>query len=206
MARSRLHRIFELPLVYRVAQRFAGGGGPVLEARYREAFGGSRGDVLDVGSGPTLDTPPPDGKLFALDVNPGYVARYRDAGEGTGPERLGVVASGDRLPFREASFDECRCLFVLHHLTDGAVRDTFAEMFRVLRPGGRVVVFDMVWPDSFAAGPLAWLVCRFDRGEWVRSAPALLELARAAAPGEWSSRGFTYSWLRLRGVVLERAC
>jgi SAM-dependent methyltransferase len=205
MARSRLHRILEVPLVYRVAQRFAGSGGWALEALYAERFAGSRGDVLDVGCGPTLDTPPPDGRLFALDVNAGYVARYRDA-DANGPPRLGIAASADGLPFRDCSFDECRCLFVLHHLPDPAVRAAFREMRRLLRPGGRIVVFDMTWPDALAASPLAWLVCRFDRGEWVRPAAALLELAREAVPGEWDSCEFDYSWLRLRGVVLELAC
>ena len=205
MARTWLHRILEFPLVYRVAQVAAGGGGAALEAVYRETFGQTRGDVLDVGCGPTIDTPLPDGTLLALDVNPGYVAQYVGAavGDAEPVQRLGVVATASLLPFHDGSFDECRCLFVLHHLPDAAVRETVREMRRVLRPGGRLVVLDMIWPDSFPAGPLAWLTCRFDRGEWVRSGPDLLGLAREACPGKWSSLEFDYSWLRLRGTVLE---
>jgi ubiquinone/menaquinone biosynthesis C-methylase UbiE len=50
------------------------------------------------------------------------------------------------LPFLDASFDLVMCRGSLHHFADpsGAV----AEMARVCRPGGRVVVADMVAPNA----------------------------------------------------------
>ncbi len=48
-----------------------------------------------------------------------------------------VTGDGTRLPFREASFDGIICINALHHMLD--YRATLAEMYRVLRAGGRVV-------------------------------------------------------------------
>jgi ubiquinone/menaquinone biosynthesis C-methylase UbiE/glycosyltransferase involved in cell wall biosynthesis len=48
-----------------------------------------------------------------------------------------VAADGMRLPFQDASFDGIICMNALHHMPD--YRATLAEMFRVLKPGGRAV-------------------------------------------------------------------
>jgi ubiquinone/menaquinone biosynthesis C-methylase UbiE/glycosyltransferase involved in cell wall biosynthesis len=48
-----------------------------------------------------------------------------------------VAGDGMRLPFRDASFDGIVCMNTLHHMPD--YRATLAEMFRVLKAGGRAV-------------------------------------------------------------------
>jgi SAM-dependent methyltransferase len=54
-----------------------------------------------------------------------------------------VCASGTDLPFPDATFDLVYCVAVMHHVADPtAVRATLAEMVRVARPGGRVLVWD----------------------------------------------------------------
>ncbi len=51
--------------------------------------------------------------------------------------------SGDALPFEDGSFDLVLTVAALHHIAEpGAVRATLAEMARVCRPGGRIVVWD----------------------------------------------------------------
>jgi SAM-dependent methyltransferase len=201
MSRTWLHRVLESPLVYRVVQALVGGSAHDLDEAYDRLFGDVRGQVLDVGCGPSADTPPPEGSLVGLDVNPRYVEQYCRT-DSTGPQRLGVVASAERIPFRDDAFDECRTAAVLHHLPDELVKRTFVEMHRTVRRGGRIAVFDMVWPRSFWSSPVAWLICRFDRGEWVRTDRALLGLARSSCDGEWESHSFSYTWLGLRGVTL----
>jgi ubiquinone/menaquinone biosynthesis C-methylase UbiE/glycosyltransferase involved in cell wall biosynthesis len=46
-----------------------------------------------------------------------------------------VAGDGMRLPFQDESFDGLICMNALHHMPD--YQATLAEMFRVLRPGGR---------------------------------------------------------------------
>lgn len=59
------------------------------------------------------------------------------------PEVEAVRGSGDELPFDGASFDLVLTVAALHHIADPvAIRATLAEMLRVCRPGGRVVVWD----------------------------------------------------------------
>lgn len=48
-----------------------------------------------------------------------------------------VTGDGTCLPFRDASFDGIVCMNALHHMPD--YRATLAEMFRVLKAGGRAV-------------------------------------------------------------------
>jgi SAM-dependent methyltransferase len=204
MARSRFHRILERPAVYRLAQRVLAPGVAELDRAYDELFRESRGRVLDVGSGPRADTPLPVGLIVGVDVNHAYVSQYtgRVDGERADCVKLGVVASGAALPFLDGSFDESRCAAVLHHLPDELAQETIREMARVVRPGGRIIIFDTVWPPSFAAAPFAWLLCRYDRGEWMRSPERVERLARQAFDGAWQAHTVVYSWYRTRGVVL----
>lgn len=57
--------------------------------------------------------------------------------------RLGDVYG---LPFADASFDIVSCRFVIHHLREPG--RALAEMARVCRPGGRIVVCDGVASDN----------------------------------------------------------
>jgi SAM-dependent methyltransferase len=50
------------------------------------------------------------------------------------------------LPFADASFDIVSCRFAIHHLEDPPL--AVAEMVRVCRPGGRVVVCDGLASDD----------------------------------------------------------
>lgn len=54
-----------------------------------------------------------------------------------------VCASGTALPFPDDAFDLVLTVAALHHIADpGDVRRTLGEMVRVVRPGGRVLVWD----------------------------------------------------------------
>ena len=54
-----------------------------------------------------------------------------------------MQASATALPFEDGAFDLVMCVAVLHHVADpGDVRRTLAEMVRVARPGGSVLVWD----------------------------------------------------------------
>ncbi|HVA52571.1 MAG TPA: ubiquinone/menaquinone biosynthesis methyltransferase [Acidimicrobiales bacterium] len=59
-----------------------------------------------------------------------------------------VQADASKLPFRSASFDGITCGYALRNFTD--LQATFAEMARVLRPGGRLSLLEVAEPT---AGP-----------------------------------------------------
>ena len=55
---------------------------------------------------------------------------------------LGTVRKGDivKLPFRDFTFDVVVCLDVLYHRWVGDYRQALSELYRVLKPGGIVVI------------------------------------------------------------------
>lgn len=104
--------------------------------------------VLEVGCGPATDTLAlaklvgASGRVVGLDVDPEMVAlaneRSRNAGFG---ERVAhQVGDAVALPFADDTFDACRSERLFQHLPDPPA--ALAEMVRVTRPGGRIVVFD----------------------------------------------------------------
>ena len=98
--------------------------------------------VLDVGCG--------TGVLAAQLASRGYEVSGIDPSEGMlevmraeHPEVEAHRGSGDELPFSDGSFDLVLTVAALHHIAEpAAVRATLAEMARVSRPGGRIVVWD----------------------------------------------------------------
>ena len=57
-----------------------------------------------------------------------------------------VIASAESLPFLDGAFDGVTCRLAAHHFAD--VGRGFAEVGRVLRPGGRFVLADNYAPDD----------------------------------------------------------
>ena len=105
--------------------------------------------VLDVGSGTGAVTRSlaravgPKGRVVGLDPSPGMLAEARRGdGPGIGPEW--VLGRAEALPFPNASFDAVTAQFSLRNMQDW--RRGVEEMARVLRPGGRLVVLDLLRP------------------------------------------------------------
>ena len=95
----------------------------------------SPGIVLDLGSG-TGDTDFGGRDVVGLDPVAEMLA--------LSPVQKRVVAVGERLPFRDSSFDGVFSAFVFRNLT--SVADTLDEMARVLEPGHSAVVVDLARP------------------------------------------------------------
>jgi SAM-dependent methyltransferase len=100
------------------------------------------GSVLDVGCG--------TGALAQRLIGLGYRVTGVDPSEGMldvmrarRPEVRAVRASGTDLPFEPDSFDLVLSVATMHHIADAeAVRQTLAEMTRVTKPGGRILIWD----------------------------------------------------------------
>jgi SAM-dependent methyltransferase/uncharacterized protein YbaR (Trm112 family) len=69
-----------------------------------------------------------------------YTAEYFIDGGEVFFER--VLGSMDAIPLCSSSVDYVYCCEVLHHNDTDSLRRTFAEIFRVLRPGGRLLVIN----------------------------------------------------------------
>lgn len=97
------------------------------------------GRVLDLGAGTGAALPVLDGhEVVALDPVPQMLA--------LNPTRPRVVGVGEALPFRDGTFDGVFSAYVFRNLT--SVDETVAEVARVLRPGGHLVVVGLSRPPG----------------------------------------------------------
>jgi ubiquinone/menaquinone biosynthesis C-methylase UbiE len=59
-------------------------------------------------------------------------------------------SDGKYIPFKSNIFDICYCINVIHHLTSReAQKKVIDEMFRVVKPGGYVFIFDLSLKNPF---------------------------------------------------------
>lgn len=141
----------------------AGCGNPLAIA---ELSGGER--VLDLGSGGGIDCflaaqrVGPTGEVWGLDMTPDMVALARHNAGQVGAEnvrfRLGEM---EDIPFADSTFDVIMSNCVINLSYDKP--RVFREAFRVMAPGGRLRVSDMVWigeaPEASREQLESWAGC-----------------------------------------------
>jgi SAM-dependent methyltransferase len=107
---------------------------------------GPRPDLLDYGCGAgTLlallardDFP---GTLSGSDISRGMLRQAETRWQGPIPASF-HPQQGSLTPFADASFDLVVISSVLHHVMPPDRPEVYAELFRILRPGGRLIVFE----------------------------------------------------------------
>ncbi len=128
--------------------------------------------VVDLGCGGGLDVflaaqvVGPHGKAIGIDMTPSMIERAK-ANACNGPDgkpysnvefHLGQI---DRLPLSDATADCVISNCVVNLAADKAA--VFREVFRVLKPGGRVAISDIALrkalPEELAASAAAWVGC-----------------------------------------------
>jgi SAM-dependent methyltransferase len=75
-------------------------------------------------------------RLFGVEINSVALAKARE----NLPNADLQAAGAGKLPFPDAHFDCVTCIEVLEHIPAGMRRQALAEMQRVVRPGGRLVL------------------------------------------------------------------
>jgi ubiquinone/menaquinone biosynthesis C-methylase UbiE len=115
----------------------------------REALGASPGErILDVGCGPgyycleLLEDVGPSGSILGIDSSASMLvlAARRCAGH----ENVQLLeAQAVSLPVEDGSFDAALSVQVQEYVAD--ISTSLAELHRALRPGGRVLVWDIDW-------------------------------------------------------------
>jgi arsenite methyltransferase len=104
--------------------------------------------VLDLGSGAGTDSLVAalmvggDGSVTGIDMTPEMLAKARGAAAGAGLANVVFVeGEAERLPFEDESFDVLISNGVIDLIPDKDA--VFAEIYRVLVPGGRIQVADV---------------------------------------------------------------
>ncbi len=144
-------------------ESFAGVGYPFAANVIR------KGDtVLDIGSGSGTDAllaailTGPEGKVFALDMTRAMREKCQQNAERMGLENVEVVdGTAEEIPLTDASVDVVTSNGVINLVPDKA--RAMQEIHRVLKPGGRMQISDIMVrdmpSDNCRAQPQLWAEC-----------------------------------------------
>jgi ubiquinone/menaquinone biosynthesis C-methylase UbiE len=109
----------------------------------------------------------PDGQTIGIDLSPNMAARSQAIVRRRVPRaRIQCQAADVRyLPFASASFDTVICCYLFELLPEGELARSFAELSRVLRPGGNLTAilvgqnkssFNAMYKFCTAVAPAFW--------------------------------------------------
>jgi ubiquinone/menaquinone biosynthesis C-methylase UbiE len=125
--------------------------------------------LLDIGCGPAAPYAKPAGALVVgADRSLASLDANRDID-------LGLHASAAALPLADRSIDVAAAIYVFHHMVGATVAETlhnveaaFAELSRVIKPGGEVLIFEICpWRATWLAERLGWATARRTIGRFI---------------------------------------
>lgn len=121
--------------------------------------------VLDVGCGPGSLAIAAKAKVgwagavSGIDASPEMIEVAGRKAARLGVDVVFQVGLIENLPFPNGQFDVVLSTFMLHHLPEDLKRTGIAEIYRVLKPGGRFLGVDFQLPTNSVIHTLARLLC-----------------------------------------------
>jgi len=107
----------------------------------------------------------PEAEVIGIDGDPRILAIARAKAEQQNVSLTFDEGLASQLSYRDASFDVVLSSLVIHHLTTDDKQRAFSEVFRVLRPGGKIWVVDFGAPNNLVAWLISLLMRRLERAE-----------------------------------------
>ena len=146
----------------------------ILAATLDAASLGPGDHALDVGCGSgklvvaAARTVGPSGIAIGIDATPAMIDLATERARHTGVPARFEIGIAERLPFPNGSFQAVTSSYFFHHLPGEIKMEALREMWRVLAPGGRLVITDYGRPRSLL-GYVASFPMRCNFYEYVRT-------------------------------------
>lgn len=126
----------------------------------------------------------PTGAILGIDAAPKMIAiACRKAAEQGSSARF-KTAVAEALPFSDGEFTLVVNSMFCHHIDLELKRAAFAEMRRVLAPGGRLITADIDRPSTWLGWLSGWA------GRWLLLQPELADNLRGRLPSLMTEAGF----------------
>jgi ubiquinone/menaquinone biosynthesis C-methylase UbiE len=88
------------------------------------------------------------GKVVGIDIIPGMIEVSRDKASQAGLDVTFQSGSIDAIPFPDGNFDVVMCSFMIFHMSEKVRNKGINEIYRVLKPHGRLMVLDLALPPN----------------------------------------------------------
>jgi ubiquinone/menaquinone biosynthesis C-methylase UbiE len=88
----------------------------------------------------------PSGRVFGIDVIPGMIELSQRKAAQADEDVTFQLGNIDSIPFPDSQFNVVMCSFMIFHMSENTRRRGIAEIHRVLRPQGRLLVLDLALP------------------------------------------------------------
>jgi len=198
------------------AEELAGGAGFLaLRDRILDlAAPGPDERCVDVGAGTGLLTFPLAervDRVWAIDISPAMCDYLRAKASSAAVENLEVIAaSAVSLPLMDHSVDLVVSNYCFHHLRDPDKDRALAEILRILRPGGRLVIGDMMFAMTLSDSRDRRVIAAKVRAMLQKGPAGVIRLGRNAvrlAGGRWEKPARPEWWsdaLRRAGFEVVR--
>lgn len=84
-----------------------------------------------------------------------------------GDDAIVRCSSAAVLPYPPETFDRILAAGLFHHVPEEVADQILLEFLRVLRPGGKLILFDAIWPRQWW-NVVGWVARHIDEGKFVR--------------------------------------
>lgn len=90
----------------------------------------------------------PSGKVFGIDIIPGMIERSRQKAVQAKLDITFQLGNIENIPFPENQFDVVMCSFMIFHMSEKVRKKGIEEIYRVLKPQGKLLVLDLALPPN----------------------------------------------------------
>jgi len=149
-------------------QKITFGRDELLRERTIQKSGIKEGDtVLEVGSGTgTLSLAAKrkagkSGNIYGIDIIPGMIELSRKKAKNADEDITFTPGSIVEIPYEANKFDVVLCSFMIFHVSEQTQRKGISEIYRVLKPGGRLFIVDLGLPKGSFQRTIAKLMLGF---------------------------------------------